>query len=183
MYKECKTQRARERSLHIARCLITMMEREHFNRITVTALCDASGVPRKGFYRYFDTKEDVFNLMVDTLMQDCVAYCQLDLDSAADVSIQRLTLCYQFWLDHRAIFDAARKSDMITHMLTRIIHFYGMNLLPQQSYDVQTGVQMRTLFSVTGMVSILMQWYASGFRRTPEEMAKLTMDMLENPLI
>lgn len=181
MYKECKTQRARERALHVARCLIAMMEQEHFNQITITALCEEAGVPRKGFYRYFDTKEDIFNLMVDTLMHQCITCCDLDMDSAADVSIPRLRLCYQFWLDHRAIFDAARKSDMITHMLTRMLHYYGLFLLPQQ--DSVTVHQMRTLFSVTGMVSILMQWYASGFRRTPEEMAKLTMDMLEKPLI
>lgn len=183
MYKECKTQRAQERRVHIARCLIAMMEREHFNQITITALCEEAQVPRKGFYRYFDTKEDVFNLMVDTLMRQCIDYCHLDLGSATEVNIERLTLCFQFWLEQRAFFDAAKNSDMITHMLTRIIHFYGMHLFPQQSFDALSGDQMRTLFSVSGMVSVLMQWYGSGFRCTPEEMAALTLEMLEKPLI
>lgn len=181
MYKECKTQRARERALHIARSLICMMEQEHFNQITITELCKESGVPRKGFYRYFDTKEDVFNLMVDTLMRQCIDYCALGLDSAAEVSVERLTLCYQFWLEHRATFDAARRSDMITNMLTRMLHYYDLFLLPPAGSTDER--QMRTLFSVGGMVTILMQWYASGFRRSPEEMAKLTMEMLETPLI
>lgn len=183
MYRKCKTQRARERSLHIAQCLLESMEQEHFSRITITGLCRQAGVPRKGFYRYFDAMDDVFNLLIDSLMAQCIDYCSLGLTSTAEVTPERLALCFRFWQDHRRVFDAAKKSDMLSHILTRIIHFHGAYLFPAEPRAALTGQQTQALFSVTGMASVLVQWYESGFRNTPEEMADLTMEILQTPLI
>ena len=183
MYKECKSPRTRQRSQHMARTLIHMMQREHFSSITISALCAEAQVPRKSFYRYFETKEDVFHLLVDTLLSECIEYCSLGPLSEVTVNEDRLTLCFRFWLDHRQVFDAAQKSDMLSDVFSRMVHYYEIRFLSTDIAHESPDSMIRLLFSVSGMMSIILQWYSQNFRQSPEEMARLTMALLRQPLV
>ena len=183
MYKLCQTPRTIQRSQHISSCLLSMMTHTHFNDITISALCKEAGVPRKSFYRYFDTKEDVFHLLLDTLMTECIRLCEMDAHKAVEVTIERLTVCFRFWSEQKAVFDAAGKSGMMPHILTRMLQYYELVISPEQNSIPASDEQIRTIFAMTGMFSMILQWYESGFARSPEEMALLTFDILKKPLL
>jgi len=159
-----------------------MMLQEHFNHITISALCQEAGVPRKSFYRYFETKEDVFHLLVDSLLTDCIACCGLGIHSALELSPEKMALCYRFWLEQRQVFDAAQKSGMVPNLLSRMFQFYENSYLNDPDLWQDPDAADRLLFSVSGISAILFQWYGRGFDRTPEEMARLTLELLKNPL-
>lgn len=59
------------RSRHIiADALFSLMEHTHFNKITITALCEKAGVGRKTFYRNFELKEDVIEFQLDNMREE-----------------------------------------------------------------------------------------------------------------
>lgn len=183
MYKLCKTAHTKQRSQHIAATLLRMMENKHFNDITISSLCEEVNVPRKSFYRYFDTKEDVFHLYIDTLLEECIRLSGMDARQEVEVTQERLSICYRFWLEHKSFLDAAKRSNMVPHILSRMLQYYEFSTSADHPTSSFSTYQIRTLFSMTGMFSMILQWYTNHFDRTPEEMAKLTLELFEKPLI
>jgi AcrR family transcriptional regulator len=57
MYKMCKTEKSASRQRLIEQTLLELMKREPYDAITITSLCSELKMPRKAFYRYFDSKE------------------------------------------------------------------------------------------------------------------------------
>ena len=65
MYKLCKTEKSIERQKLFQTTLLSMMKKQKYHDITVTSLCKEMGIPRKTFYRYFDSLEDVLFMIID----------------------------------------------------------------------------------------------------------------------
>lgn len=183
MYKDCKNQRSLQRSHHIAQCLLDMMERQSFSQITVSSLCDLARIPRKSFYRYFDTKDDVFHLIVDTLLGECISFCQMSNREPIPVTQERLELCFHFWLEHRSVLDAICRSQLQPILMIRTLQYYDVTLGTSYALTNATDSQMQNLFCITGLFSIIFQWHNSGYDRTPAQMAQLALKLLKNPLV
>ena len=70
MYKFCKTEQSVQRQRELEQGLLTMMEHQRFEEISVSDLCDRLNIPRKSFYRYFSSKDGaLFALLDHTLME------------------------------------------------------------------------------------------------------------------
>ena len=65
MYKLCKTEQSAKRQREIEGKLLALMWQKHFDDISITELCEFVGMPRKSFYRYFDSKEDALEALID----------------------------------------------------------------------------------------------------------------------
>ena len=59
MYKICKTKQSADRQRYISDVLFKMLLRHSIDEISISSLCQKAKIPRKAFYRYFDTLEDV----------------------------------------------------------------------------------------------------------------------------
>ena len=55
MYKLCKTEQSANRQRSLEQGLLQAMQIKHFDEISVSDLCAQLDVPRKAFYRYFDS--------------------------------------------------------------------------------------------------------------------------------
>ncbi|MCC8182656.1 MAG: TetR/AcrR family transcriptional regulator, partial [Clostridiales bacterium] len=75
MYKNCQREQSIQRQNHIVRTFMSLLDRQSYHEITVAELCRAAGVPRKAFYRYFDTREDIIRFMVDAVV---LAYFRME---------------------------------------------------------------------------------------------------------
>ena len=74
-YKACKTPQSAQRQREVVECLVDMMRTQQYGDITVCALCQRAQMPRKAFYRYFETKDDVFEALVElTMLEYCLLY-------------------------------------------------------------------------------------------------------------
>ena len=57
-------------------------------------------------------------------------------------------------------------------------------LMPGYLRNVSEEVQRLALsFSVSGLLSMVLQWHAQGFRAAPTEMTRIAVEMLTKPLI
>ena len=93
MYKECKTLRSCERQREFGKMLLKIMEKQDLKKITVSALCREMKVPRRSFYRYFDTIEDV----LDALTDEVVIAASFRVDRQID-----LEAFFEYWKNHEA---------------------------------------------------------------------------------
>ena len=70
MYKLCKTEQSAKRQREIENCLFEIMKGKHYEEITITEICERMSMPRKAFYRYFDSKEDALSALIDHSMAE-----------------------------------------------------------------------------------------------------------------
>ena len=80
MYKICKTQKSAERQRLFQTTLLAMMKKENYHNITVTDLCKEMSVPRKTFYRYYGTLEDVLHSILDDALTESFMHLEVNRD-------------------------------------------------------------------------------------------------------
>lgn len=116
MYKVCRTEQSLQRQQMIGRVLIEMMKKQPFHKISVSQLCRQAGIPRKTFYRYFETKEEVIDAYIDHLQQEYLL--QLPTNLSRIDQVERLL---RFWYERRELLDILIQNDMVGRLIARVV--------------------------------------------------------------
>ena len=142
-------------------------------------------MPRKAFYRYFDSKDDALYALIDHSMSD---YSGFTVDRSGE-SVRSLTSeleeYFKFWLVKRDFLDALDRSGLMGSLIERTIN-YPVNdrvsivkFLPGED-DVTREKVLKFAFS--GLVYTMIGWYREGFSTSTRDMAKMACRMLREPL-
>ena len=184
MYKLCKTEQSAARQRAIEDALLKKMELVPFEAITITELCEKINIPRKAFYRYFDSKEDalygaIFHTMCDYKpRRDSVS-------SDGSFLIDELENFFAFWIEKKSVLDVLKKNNMFSILFEATVTFpindfiTTEKFLPGDSHNMRIRVFK---FALSGLISLMIEWYGDGFTPAPREMAILSKRLLSNPL-
>jgi len=158
MYKICKTEKSMERQKLFQTTLLAMMKTQIFQEITVTSLCKEMGVPRKTFYRYFDTLEDVLFVILDNTLTEAFLYLEIKAD---------LVGFFSYWKKRRSLLDVLEKSGLSAMMVNRIHGRLGESIQAK----TLTNEEMRYGAYVSAIMTMLLSWHHSGMKLSVEEMS------------
>ena len=185
MYKLCKTEQSATRQRAIENCLFDLLKQKSYDSITVTELCLEMNMPRKAFYRYFDSKEDALCGLIDHMMSDYTGF-SADRSGETERSLSReLEEYFKFWYEKRAFLDAIDRSGLIGVLIDRTINYpvedrvFMSKFLPNED-DIARDKVFKFAFS--GLVYTMITWYRDGFAESTRDMAKLACRMLCEPL-
>lgn len=185
MYKQCQTEQSARRQREMELGLLRMMERKHFSEISVAELCQELGVPRKAFYRYFDSKEDALHALLDhTLMEMENVYMAYPEGKGPVDSQKAMERLFREWYDRRELINVLEHCGMLGVLTERAIHFSDEhNTIPTvfHTEDPQMN-HYATTFVNAGLMAILFQWHCSGYATSVEDMAKLALRLFREPL-
>ncbi len=182
MYKNCQKEQSVQRQAHIARTFTNMLERRSFQEITVTDLCREAGVPRKAFYRYFDTKEDIVRFIADTIL---LAYLRMgdEPGQGEQISEQNCRKMFAFWYEYRYHLRILVNSECVglfSEYFTRSVLESGLGF-EMGGWSESEHLPV-AIFTTDGFISLLIYWGRTDFRETPEEMGNLLYRMLTQPI-
>lgn len=107
MYKLCKSEQSARRQRDLETGLLAAMGSQHYDSITVSSLCEQLNLPRKSFYRYFDSKEGAFHALLDHTLEDCIRL----VDSSV-THRESLEQYFTFWLGQKPLLDALSRSGL-----------------------------------------------------------------------
>ena len=184
MYKLCKTEESSKRQREIEQVLLNLMRQKRYDDITVSEICEASGVPRKSFYRYFDGKEGVKQaLLVHTLAEfDSFRMPTGMKDSTLREEFEEF---FTFWKSKRDFIEAFDKSDL-TGLFIESATTYAMNEFNSvQKYLLNSELREKMLayqFVVCGLLAMTINWYRSGFAENIPNLAKTVTRLITEPL-
>lgn len=68
MYRQCVNAQAKERQQQIAIRYLRLIEKRGLSFVPISELCRSLPIPRRVFYRYFETREDVIDYLYDALV-------------------------------------------------------------------------------------------------------------------
>ena len=156
----------------ICKAVCKLMAQLPFGEITVTRICQEAQVGRKTFYRNFEQKEDVVELMIDRLRAEYE-------EELADVPPEQGAYYHFTFLSRHMDFLILLQGAGQTPLLTGRFSALQPRVMPRWSEDERMNAY-RTAVVVAGMEAVVRLWAARGFRETPEELEKLYRYTLGN---
>ncbi len=186
MYKKCKTERSRKRQNQIEQAFLKLLSQKNFDNITVSELSSFANIPRKAFYRYFETKEGVLHALIDHTLQGYEEYYQATKKEKRTI-IGDLEAYFSFWLTEprTSLLIALKKSDLID-----CLYKYSKDLADSGFINTSRFLPNEDLwsqkqifnFAITGLMTIMLDWFEGGCVQSTVEMAELSKRILSTPL-
>lgn len=164
MYKKCKTLASSERQKQFEETLLKLMKKQPFKEITVSALCREMEAPRKAFYRYFDSTEDVLYALMDEVLQGGFSKMEDRLE---------LERFFQFWMERRELLDILEKNSLSQKLMDRS---YSL-ILTSEKLEAMTKKEMIYAGYVSAILTLVIMWHHTGMRQSPEEMKEMVHAM------
>ena len=177
MYKLCKTEQSAKRQREIEKVLFDLMMKKSYPDITVTEICDALSMPRKAFYRYFDSKDDTLVALIDHTLQDFGSF------GASDSELERFAA---YWQLQKPLLDVLHANQMDNLLTDRALH-----LVLEEDYDFRRLLgaesdesgKMVLHFTVQGILSIIQSWHQNKYHLSTGQIAVLLRRVLHQPLM
>ena len=185
MYKLCKTEQSAARQRQLEEGLLLTMAAMRYEDITVSDLCERIGVPRKTFYRYFDSKDGALHALRDHTLMQYEGFNAVYLSGEARTLQRELEQFFQFWVLHKDLLDALDKSDISVMLIDRAIsHALSATVmpkrfLPKDSLEMQKHI---TMFGVCGLMSMVLTWHHDGYPQSAAQMARVAARLIGQPL-
>jgi len=185
MSKHIQKERALARQKQFMDALVDLMLEEKYSDITVSMICQQAQIPRRMFYYYFDSKDDVFqHILMETLEQ-----CDLEAMFCPGADREELMACFsrffRYWRDQRerelnGILRCGMGEKMITHWVRWIAKYrdFSQFLDPLSEEKENTAV----FLGITCVFYTLFYWQGCGFRYDPEQIAEHVTKLLTNPI-
>ena len=185
MYKMCKTAQSAQRQRELELGLLEAMKNDRYEDISISELCSGMGIPRKTFYRYFDSKDGALYGLIDHTLLDYEGFNFVYLKSGKRTLQRELEQFFRFWLERRDLLDVLRGSGLSGILIERAISFalsdavMPRRFLPEDTEQMQKHI---TMFGVCGLLSMVLSWHEGGFWESPEELSVVAARLLGKPL-
>ena len=173
-----KLNASRVRSMERIVCaLLDIMREEKFDDVTVTAICEASGVTRRTFYRIFQSKESVIESRFDMMFLELTQNFDFAECSVKDV----IKFCFDYFNRERAfaaVFKDAGLYDVIRQKIKEYIKIaYDYTLYNASSFEPAYS-EFYHNFMAVGIMSLVKTWVEDNFKQPVKTMAILAQRLL-----
>ena len=184
MYKQCTTEKAALQQRKIEECLLAILGEKQLSEVSVSGLCEQTGLSRKTFYRLFESKSDVLCSLIDRMIRDFIHFYP-----GAELMVpgvpEELVAFYAYWKEQRLLLDVLEKNGLSTLLFERCIH-HVMNeeteiMLQLGLGTAQTQNMETLLFVLSGLLTLVVSWHHTGYQKTPQQMAAITYGILDAP--
>ena len=185
MYKLCKTEQSAKRQREIEMSLLDLMSKKSYSEISLPELCENLGMPRKTFYRYFDSKEDTLYALIEHTMNEYQFYFTDSNTGGKRTLSGEIGNYYKFWICHKPLLDALFKNNMLEKIVEVSIKFPVNDMVNIQKFlpdDTDWAREKIFRFVICGLCFQMIDWYRDGFKVSIEDMSKLSCRMLSRPL-
>ena len=184
MYKLCNTEQSAKRQRYIEQVFFELMKKKNYNSITITELCLACDMPRKTFYRYFDSKDDTLYALIEHTMMDFEGFKTRSTEKNRTLK-KEFEKFYLFWYENRELLDIFHKNDLFGKLFEIAINFPINDIiniskfLPDETHQIKNEFFK---FAVCGLTMTVIEWYKDGFRKSISEMADISSKILSQPI-
>ncbi len=154
----------------IADALIALLKRKPYAAITVSELCREAAIGRKTFYRNFDTKEDVIDLILGDLLETY-------RDGLREIpSDERLSFHFVFIKEHAGFFTALYHNGLIG-LANNKFSVLIAETMPIWSDD-PVEQEYRSRFVCAGIEAIEGVWMERDCQESVSRIAEITRKQL-----
>ena len=182
MYKQCKNKSSAQRQKYIADQLLQLIKTTPLEQITITELSIASDIPRKGFYRYFDSIDDVVNFILEKIIQEENEYISRTGVSIDATPREYLIVWLRFWKEKADVMRLFQDRRIHSAMVRHAMRHMDPESASIQQVSMAEPIMVRNLFASYGTMALLEIWNRDNYQITEEAMADFMLELLTQPL-
>lgn len=185
MYKLCKTEQSAQRQREIEQALFSMMEKKNFVDITITEICLSLNMPRKTFYRYFDSKDDALYALIEHTMFEYSGFHEENNESVERTLKKEIYGFFDFWVQRKHFLDVFNRNFMLDKLIEVSVNLPIKDVVSISKFlpDDNEWAQKKIFkFAVGGLTTALVDWYKEGFKTNISDMVDLSCRILSQPL-
>ncbi len=185
MYKLCKTEQSAKRQREIENTLLQIMSRKTYHDISITELCEKMNMPRKTFYRYFDSKDDTLYALIEHTMAEYQEFAAVPNANGVRSLVSEIENYYKFWICHKPLLDALNKNNMLEKIIDVSMNFPANDMVSLHKFlpdDSDWAREKIYKFAVCGLCFQMIDWYREDFKTSISDMARISCRTLAKPL-
>ena len=185
MAKPFKSERAAQQQRLISDSLTALMLEKNYSEITVSTLCAHAGIPRRTFYYYFESIEEVLDHLLEVLLNECNLETMFFPGSEKEKLEEGFARFFRYWQQvRRRELEALLRNDMGPELITHCLKWIRMEYSWDQLIDHHPH-EIRTVGSLMGTTCVfytLYVWFDGGCLQSPEQMAAYVTQLLTSPI-
>ncbi len=185
MARQFQTEFAHQRQHLLEESLLQLMHVKDYSSITVKDICAQADIPRRTFYHYFDSKEELLDLVIENTMLPGFLAAMFEFDSGYDALKQSFIRFFRFFDREnrerlRLLLDNGHQSRLIARTTQWAI---DENVrMPRQSELPEKHTHIAQIIGSASFFSLLFYWCRNDYQESPEEMAEYIVWFLTKPL-
>lgn len=185
MYKQCTTEITTARQRKLEQSLLELLKANAYEAITVSDICTSANVPRGMFYRYFDSKKDALDALVDHTLLDFVTNVIFSRKPEPDDSFG-MKAVLDYWKSQEPLLEVLTRNRKEALLFERSIICCTQDAYLLAPYLEKAGHSTEPevmAFCINGILSTIMVWHRSGYAKSTEEMAGILRKLLAGPIV
>ena len=151
----------------ISNALLRLMEREPFQSITITKICQEADIARKTFYRSFETKEDIIDYQLDQL------YLDFEREMLIADHSKSLENFFAFKKKHSSYLILLQRHKLFPLHHQKFSAF--MEKMTPIWSDDPVEQDYRRAYAIAGVTAIAARWIMRDFAESVEEITAITL--------
>ena len=183
MYKLCQTEEAAARQRELENGLLEYMKTIPYRDVTISGFCTHMNIPRKAFYRYFNTREGALLALIDHRLEDMAR--SLQGVKSKDSVLKNMEAFLHRFMEQKPFLDILKENDLHSLMIKRaIIKAMDGSIFPLHlTADLSNYVHRQgVLMTISGMFTVLLSWHDSGFACPVKHMAEIIYTITTQPI-
>lgn len=174
-------QQVRTTKSWIMNALITLMESEKFNEITISQIASQAKIDRRTFYRHYKTKDEVLDeYLLSLLVPHFETLAKEDTLNERQLSIRH----FSFFIEHLTFLRLLKQQGLFGYLLIR---YQDYIMLFQNIKGVtpawQESDRFRLAFKTGGFWNIVSEWIEDEPVKSPEEITDIIHNFLGDGII
>jgi len=177
MYKLCSTEKSAAQQRQLEQAFLDLLLQMPYDDIRISEICRQAGCSRKVFYRLFEGKTDVLIALIDQTLLDFENY-HPDPAQCGEGNLHRF---FAYWKSQHRLLSALSLSQAIGLLTERAIrHVLAEDALVLKTFGAEeSGFARETvIFFLSGVFSLVRDWYEQGYDRSIDEMSAMLMSLL-----
>jgi hypothetical protein len=160
------------------------MKVKRYEDITITEICETLKMPRKAFYRYFDSKDDAVHALIEHKMIEYEGFSQKN--TGANITIKKeIENFFLFWYKNRDMIEVLDKNELLSMLFMKALSFPIKDFISISKYlpnDSDWAKDRIFEFAVCGLMFEAMSWYREGFKTNVSDIVDVSFRILSQPL-
>ena len=175
MSKDPRSVRARQA---LEKALIDLLKVKPYEKITVTDISKQAGFARHTFYNHYETKEDLLNSFIDSILDDLfLSVGPWDIVSKDPNGDRKVGIkFFEIWQGHAEFVQLLTSLDIDNLLINRLkIHFTNYYYEFGGQEITGMGIEMARYlihYNAYTFAGVLTQWFKDGMKYSPEIMGQ-----------
>ena len=183
MAKSTSDRRTKYTKMVLQNSLFELLKQKSIDKITVTDICHLADINRGTFYYYYTDVFDLLNQIENELYENFLVYFNQYLESSDRNTYLLMIKLFEYLKQEKKIFKVFFSQNGDKDFIKRVyLTAYTSVIEEWKSQKTNLDPQQLDkifLFVANGSISLIQNWFDTGLKESPEELASFINNLSE----